>query len=109
MTWKDIARGVVQSTTQSPTFSIPATHYPQDGSGPTQILGSYATPSILEDLMTTQPDAPVVVRFEVWMDDMVPAPQRGDQIEINGFRYDVVEVPNDPRDSAATLKLRRNS
>ena len=87
------------------TFGVSATFTPQDGSGAQQITGIVQNPAMAEDYVTGSVQGTSVVRLFVRFAGIVPAPQHGDLIAINGILYNVAEVAVDTQ-GGAVLKLR---
>lgn len=103
MPWSDAVNAV--DTACLATFGIPVTFTPQDGSGAQSITGIIQNPAMAEDYVPGSVQGTAVVRLFVRFAAITPAPQRGDQVAINGNAYAVGEVDVDPQ-GGAVLKLR---
>ncbi len=103
MAWNDLV--ATMDTGLIAVFGVPVTFTPQDGSGPQQISGIIQTPAMAEDYVPGSLQGPDVVRLFVYFASLVPSPQHGDTIAINGRVYNVEEVSVDVA-GGAVLNLR---
>lgn len=97
--WIDSADSV-----QLSTFGVPFTFTPQNNSAQQQQLtGIVKNPAMAEDFIPGQGTS--VVRLFVRFANIIPAPQKGDQVTLGGIAYNVLDVETDV-DGGAVLKLR---
>jgi len=91
------------------TFGVPATFFPQDGSGGwldgQPIVDIVMQPAMAEDYSPGFGPGTAVLRFWVNFETITPSPRHGDQIGFNGATYVVQEVEASIG-GAAVLKLR---